>query len=157
MKKNVKGVCLGVVSGFLLMTNAVGILGTAPALAAAPCDDANSMACEACIGAAIANGKAKDRTEGTTQCKTGGGSVQKINNVWTNVRTVINWLLIAIGLVCVIFIILGGVRFVISGGNPEKVKSGKNSIMYALIGLIIAVLSGVIVNVVFDAVGKFNP
>ena len=50
-------------------------------------------------------------------------------------------------------LIIGGIRYVISGGDSKKVTDAKNTIMYAIIGLIIAILAYAIVNFVITAVG----
>ena len=50
-------------------------------------------------------------------------------------------------------LIFGGIRYVVSGGDSKKVTDAKNTIMYAIIGLIIAILSYAIVNFVISAVG----
>lgn len=64
-----------------------------------------------------------------------------------------NTILYAVGIVSVIMLILGGIRYVVSGGDSKKVTDAKNTIMYAIIGLIIAILSYAIVNFVISAVG----
>jgi len=74
-----------------------------------------------------------------------------VDIVWGWAFTIINWVLIAVGILCVVFIIIGGIRYITSSGDPEKVKSAKNTILYALIGLVIAILANVIVQVVFSA------
>lgn len=56
-----------------------------------------------------------------------------------------------IGIIAVIMIIIGGVRYATSQGDPGKVKSGKSAIMYGIIGLIIALLAFAIVNFVMSA------
>lgn len=67
-------------------------------------------------------------------------------------RTIINWALgIAFG-VAVIFLIIGGFRYMTAGGNEESVEKGKSSVINALIGIVIIVLSYVIVNVVANLV-----
>jgi hypothetical protein len=67
-------------------------------------------------------------------------------------KTVINWALgIAFG-VAVIFLIIGGFRYITAGGNEESVEKGKSSVINALIGIVIIVLSYVIVNVVANLV-----
>jgi hypothetical protein len=50
-------------------------------------------------------------------------------------------------------LIYGGLRYVISGGDSKKVTDAKNTIMYAIIGLIIAILSYAIVNFVINSIG----
>lgn len=64
-----------------------------------------------------------------------------------------NTILYAIGVISVIMLIYGGLRYVISGGDSKKVTDAKNTIIYAIIGLIIAILSYAIVNFVISAVG----
>ena len=57
------------------------------------------------------------------------------------------------GIVCVIMMIIGGIAYVTSVGNPQKVSKAKNTIMYAAIGLIITLVAAAIVNLVLTAVG----
>ena len=64
-----------------------------------------------------------------------------------------NTVLFAVGIISVIMLIYGGLRYVVSGGDSKKVTDAKNTIMYAIIGLIIAILSYAIVNFVINAVG----
>ena len=67
------------------------------------------------------------------------------------ITEITNVALFAVGLLSVIMLIYGGLRYVISGGDSKKVTDAKNTIMYAIIGLIIAVLSYAIVNFVVGA------
>lgn len=64
-----------------------------------------------------------------------------------------NTILFAVGIISVIMLIYGGFRYIISGGDSKKVTDAKNTIMYAIIGLIISILSFAIVNFVINAVG----
>ena len=64
-----------------------------------------------------------------------------------------NTILFAVGIISVVMLIYGGLRYIISGGDSKKVTDAKNTIMYAIIGLIIAILSYAIVNFVISAVG----
>lgn len=64
-----------------------------------------------------------------------------------------NTVLYAVGIISVIMLIYGGLRYVISGGDSKKVTDAKNTIMYAIIGLIISILAYAIVNFVINAVG----
>lgn len=58
---------------------------------------------------------------------------------------VVQLLAILIGIVAVIMIIIGGLKYVMSSGNPESINSAKNTILYAIIGLIVAVLAQFII------------
>ena len=66
---------------------------------------------------------------------------------------VVNILLFIIGAICVIMLIWGGIRYTTSAGNSANVTAAKNTIMYAIIGLIIAFLAYAIVNWVLTSVG----
>lgn len=67
------------------------------------------------------------------------------------ITEITNVALFAVGLLSVVMLIYGGLRYVISGGDSKKVTDAKNTIMYAIIGLIIAMLSYAIVNFVIGA------
>ncbi len=63
-------------------------------------------------------------------------------------KTVINILSIIIGAVSVIMIIIGGIRYVVSGGDSAGVAGAKNTILYAVVGLVVALFAQVIVQFV---------
>lgn len=62
------------------------------------------------------------------------------------VQEVINLILFALGIIAVIMIVYGGFRFVLSNGDPGQAKTARETIMYAAIGLVVAILSYTIVN-----------
>jgi len=64
-------------------------------------------------------------------------------------------LLIA-GFLSVVFIFIGGISFILSGGDEGKIKQAVGTIRYAIIGLIVTVLSVLIVSTVSKAVFKFD-
>lgn len=66
-------------------------------------------------------------------------------------RTIVNTLLFIIGAIAVIMIIFGGFKYVTSGGDSNGVTSAKNTILYAVIGLIVAVLAFAIIDFVLDS------
>ena len=68
-------------------------------------------------------------------------------------KTVVNILLFIIGLISVIMLIWGGIRYTTSGGNANSVTAAKNTIMYAIIGLVIAIFAYAIVNWVVGELG----
>ena len=65
------------------------------------------------------------------------------------VTLIINVLLFIIGILCVIMIIFGGIRYTTSTGDKGKVDSAKNTIVYAVVGLIVAIVAYALVNWVF--------
>lgn len=60
-------------------------------------------------------------------------------------------LLFIVGAVAVIMIVIGGLRYVISGGDASQVQAAKNTILYALVGIIIAILAYAAVGFVIDS------
>lgn len=64
------------------------------------------------------------------------------------ITIVINTILIILGIIAVLMIIIGGIRYTLSGGDASGIQSAKNTIMYAVIGLVIAILAFAIVNFV---------
>ena len=67
------------------------------------------------------------------------------------IRTVINAIVFIVGMIAVVMIILGGVNYATSQGDPGKVKKGKDTILYGIIGLVISILAFAIVNFVLGA------
>ena len=66
--------------------------------------------------------------------------------------TAINIMLFIIGILSVIMLIYGGIRYVLSSGDAGSVQNAKNTIMYAIIGLVIAILAYAIVNFVIHSI-----
>ena len=65
-----------------------------------------------------------------------------------SIKMIINGVIGIIGAVAVIMIIIGGVNYTTSQGDPGKVKKAKDTILYGIIGLVIALLAFAIVNFV---------
>ncbi len=63
----------------------------------------------------------------------------------------VNYFLAIVGLVAVVFLIWGGVQYIISAGQEEKIESAKKTITYAILGLLVIGLAAVIVNFVIRA------
>jgi len=55
---------------------------------------------------------------------------------------------IIVGIIAVIMIIIGGFRFIVSNGDSSKITSARNTIIYALVGLMLAALAQIIVRFV---------
>ena len=64
------------------------------------------------------------------------------------VGIVINIILFIVGIIAVIMIIIGGIRYTTSNVDASGIQSAKNTIMYAVVGLVIAMLAFAIVNFV---------
>lgn len=68
-------------------------------------------------------------------------------------KTIVNVLLFIIGAVSVIMLIIGGIRYTVSGGDSSAVTSAKNTILYAIVGIVVAILAYAVVNFV---IGSFT-
>ena len=78
---------------------------------------------------------------GSAICDSGNtGSVENI------IAIVVNTLLFIVGIISVIMIIVGGFRYTVSGGDGNAVTAAKNTILYAVIGLVVAFASYAIIN-----------
>lgn len=82
----------------------------------------------------------------TSVCKAQGDNAQNM------IQIVINILLYVLGIIAVIMIIVGGIRYTTSNGDSSALTSAKNTILYSIVGLVVAILSFAIVNFV---VGRF--
>jgi hypothetical protein len=67
------------------------------------------------------------------------------------ITTITNVLLFIVGALSVIMLIFGGLRYVISGGNSTAVTAAKNTILYAIVGLVIAFLAYAAVNFIMTS------
>lgn len=72
-----------------------------------------------------------------------------VDSIVTDVVNFLSWF---VGIVSVIMIIVGGFRYITSGGSNDKVSGAKSTIIYALIGLILVALAQFIVNFVIARV-----
>lgn len=75
----------------------------------------------------------------------GSANEEGLNELIANV---VNIFSVVVGIIAVIMIIIGGFRYITSGGDSSKVTGAKNTIMYAIIGLIIVALAQVVVRFV---------
>ena len=92
-------------------------------------------------------GQATTGTQNQTCANVAGDASTSVNSTITSI---INLLSIAVGVVAVIMIIIGGFRYITSGGKQESVSGAKNTILYGIIGLIIVALAQVIVQFVLN-------
>jgi hypothetical protein len=113
--------------GLIALTAMVGIAVSAPALVtyAAPVDEIR--------GGVTAAGGAGEPTLGA------------------RFEDIVNIMLYVIGAVAVIMIIIGAIRYTTSNGESSQISSAKNTILYAVIGLVVAIMAYAIVNFVLSS------
>ncbi len=78
-------------------------------------------------------------------CRSRNDKLFGANSFWTRL---INTMIMVVGLVATLMIIIGGLRYVLSGGDASQTKSAKDTILYSIIGIVIALMSYAIVNFV---------
>ena len=66
-------------------------------------------------------------------------------------KQVTNTILYIVGIVAVVMLIVGGIKYLLSGGDSKKVTDAKNTVLYAIIGLVVCFLSFAIVNFVISS------
>jgi hypothetical protein len=83
-----------------------------------------------------------------TAADTGTGTAK----IQTIVTTIVNIFSVVVGIVAVIMIIWGGFKYITSGGDSGNITGAKNTIIYAIIGLVVVALAQFIVQFVLDRV-----
>ena len=63
-----------------------------------------------------------------------------------------NWILGFVGMIAVLMIIWGGVVYLTSAGDEDKARTGKKTLSYAIIGLVIAGIAYAVVNVIVGTI-----
>jgi len=87
----------------------------------------------------------------------GGGDLASGNKSLADVlNNIITWVLGFAAFIAVLFIIISGIRMIISSGNPDQVKSARSALTSAALGLLIIVLSYFIVQLVIKLPSWFN-
>ena len=77
----------------------------------------------------------------------GGGSNQNLPDIIT---TIINVMLFIAAALAVIMIIYGGIRYITAHGDEKQVKVAKDTIVYSVVGLIIAIIAYALVTFIFN-------
>ncbi|HEY1064365.1 MAG TPA: pilin [Candidatus Saccharimonadales bacterium] len=86
---------------------------------------------------------------GGNNCNTGAAGQGNWQDVAANI---VNILSMIVGVIAVVMIIVGGFRYITSGGDSGNVSGAKNTLIYAIVGLVIVALAQFIVHFVLDTV-----
>ena len=132
-----KALLAGAILAFSLL-----LMGVAPALAVDQTQIDNGL----CTGANLQF--TENPSSGSCSGTDTTGQINKI------IHTIINLLSAVIGIVAVVMIMVGGFRYITSGGNDTSVTSAKNTILYAIIGLIIVAVAQVLVKITLSKVAN---
>lgn len=105
----------------------------------------------ACLFSSRLLASATSVQEGADAARADGMPTELIgdNGVFSRIT---NTVLLIVGLISVIMLVYGGLRYILSGGDSKKVTDAKNTILYAIIGLIISMLAYAIVHFILNSV-----
>jgi hypothetical protein len=87
-----------------------------------------------------------------TNCDSSASGAEANAKITDILKTVINIFSLVVGAAAVIMIIIGGLRYITSGGESSNVSTAKNTIIYAIVGLVIVALAQFIVHFVLGKV-----
>ena len=90
-------------------------------------------------------------TNGVSSAR-GEGVSETASDPQTLVKQFVNIFLFAVGALSVIMLIWGGIRYTTSAGDSNKVTAAKNTVWYAIVGLVVAILAYAIVNMVIGKI-----
>ena len=111
-----------------------------PSLASAEVSIENNL----CDGASL-------QIDGDCDAATNEEGKNRINGI---LEDVINIFSLVVGIISVIMIIIGGLKYITSGGDSGNVTGAKNTILYAIVGLVVVALAQFIVKFVLNRVAN---
>lgn len=132
-----KKVVLNMIAAVLMVLGLSGVATMSPAYASVICTDGTTASTLA-------------------DCKEWSGNNSNLNqnDLMGTLQVIINVVVGVIGFVAVVMIIMGGISFAISQGDSSKVTKARNTILYGVVGLVIALLAFAIVNFVLTNIFK---
>lgn len=119
MKRIIQSIIMTLGIGFVLLPASVGAVDVLE---------------QACTGPDVASNPV---------CQNAGGGKSALQG---QILGITNALMFILGAVAVIVIVIGGIMYVVSAGDPGKAKTAKDTILYAVVGLVVALMAGAIVN-----------
>lgn len=120
----------------------IGVPALAPVTAYAVCTN---------IGNKVAQGASQAAAGDSTSITCEGDASTSTKGISDLAKKIVDIFSIIVGIVAVIMIIYGGFRYITSGGDSGSVGNAKNTLIYAIVGLIIVALAQVIVRFVLGA------
>lgn len=141
---------VSVVAGMLIMVGALS--STAFAATATACPSQSILAFPAWF-----NGlQCVTTNDPVTGATTTSVQMDKANDIWVVVLNIVQWLILAAGYVAVYFVVWGGFKYIIAQGEPGEIKTAKDTIVNAVIGLVIVLAAVAIVRTIQAGIsGKF--
>lgn len=82
-----------------------------------------------------------------------GGIPTGAGSVANTISTILNTVYSAAGIAAVAFMIVGGYKIIVSSGDPQNLKEGQDTLLWALAGLVIVVTTGLVINLIARLLG----
>jgi hypothetical protein len=142
MLQNIKKIALNLTALALLLVPVVALPSTAFAADAI----GGGLNCGAELDVNAVNGN------GAPNCTSGSADAGTTFN--RIITLIINIFSLVVGVIAVIMIIIGGLKYITSGGDSGNISSAKNTILYAVIGLVVVALAQFVVRFVLQKVGQ---
>ena len=152
MVKNLKNIFVTFCSLFIVLLP-MALVAT-PVMAASPTGAEGGGSVN--IGANLCNGADLSLPTDATNspsCDNSSASTGSFQNLLTKI---VNVFTVVVGVIALIMIIVGGARYITSGGDTSRVGQAKTTIIYALIGLVVVVLAQLIVHFVLNQASQIN-
>lgn len=130
-----KKVVLNVIAAVLVTLGLGGVAMISPAYATVRCAD----------------GTTQDQLTDCPEWNEGTG-IESNSNLMKTLTTIINVVVGVVGFIAVAMIVMGGISYATSQGDAAKTKKAMNTILYGVVGLVVALLAFAIVNFVLSNV-----
>jgi hypothetical protein len=131
-----------------LITTAALLTALVPAMAITSLAAAD---CDSGIASTVATGANEAAGNGSNGSAIGCGSTSvSDSSIGALAHNIVNIFSIVVGAVAVLMVIYGGLRYITSGGDSGRVGNAKNTLIYAIIGLLIVALAQLIVHFVLN-------
>lgn len=129
---------MGKMKRIIVVLGLIGVIGLAPAMTAVATDNGSGSydPCEVAMG------------EKPAFCNDGPHTEPEL---YRTIGGILNTVYFWVGVIAIIVIIIGGITMMTSQGSPDKVKKARNAIIYALVGLVIALLAFAITTFILSA------
>lgn len=90
---------------------------------------------------------------GSTKATSGNGKVATISDLGTMIQTVIGYVLGFAGIVFFVLLVVGGFKYITSGGDPKAVEGAQKTLTSAIAGLVVILLSYLILVIIKNITG----
>ena len=95
-------------------------------------------------------------SEGNPVTNPNNGAVMSLGCLAQIVMSVIGWALTFLGLVTIIVLLFGAIKYVTSSGDPKAIQGAQKTMTYAVIGALVVILSFLLIQAVTNALGLPN-